>query len=242
MKGGYDNQSFLMTRALMTKILAFDTATAACSAALWLDGEIHQQFEVAPRRHGELLLPMIDRLLKEAGLRLSDCDAVAFGCGPGSFMGLRIAAGVAQGLAFGANIPVLPVPTLQALAQTAYWETQCHTILVGWDARIHQIYWGIYSVEENYMCPLIEDRLSTPIEVTLRDKDKPCLAAGNAWSVYARALPKIIAELPQSQQEYYPTAKAIAFLGAHFLEQGKAIEPQVIELSYLRNKVAEKPK
>lgn len=222
----------------MTTILAFDTATAACSAALSIDGEISQQFEVAPRRHGELLLPMIDHLLKEASLTLQDCDAIAFGNGPGSFVGLRIAAGLAQGLAFGAGIPVIPVSTLQALAQTAHWEMGEARILVGWDARMQQIYWGVYCEEQEYMQPLSPDQLTVPEEVRAL---KDCLAVGNAWSVYADQLPQSIAKLIQPERDCYPQAKAVAFLAADLLDRGESIAPEVIELSYLRNKVAEKP-
>ncbi|MGB5456905.1 MAG: tRNA (adenosine(37)-N6)-threonylcarbamoyltransferase complex dimerization subunit type 1 TsaB, partial [Gammaproteobacteria bacterium] len=102
------------------KILAVDTATEACSAALYLDGEIHQQFRVAPREHSHIILPMIDQLLSDSGIRVSDLDVLAFGRGPGSFMGVRIAAGVAQGIAFAWDLPVVPISTLAAIAQTVH--------------------------------------------------------------------------------------------------------------------------
>src|SRR5690554_2590516 len=104
------------------KILAIETATEACSAALLIDDAILERYELAPQRHNRLILPMIESLLAEAGIKISQVDAVAFGRGPGSFTGVRIAAGVAQGIAFGADLPVVPVSTLAALAQDALTE------------------------------------------------------------------------------------------------------------------------
>lgn len=224
----------------MANILAFDTATTACSVAVWCDGIVHQKFEIAPRRHGELLLPMIDSLLKEAALKINDFDAIALGNGPGSFMGLRIAAGVAQGLAFGAGIPVVTVSTLQALAQTAYWVTAAQSILVGWDARMQQIYWGLYKVEGERVFSVLPDQLSVPSGVCLSN-EKCFLAAGNAWEIYADNLPQSIINLTRPDQPCYPSAKAVAFLAADLYEQGVTVDPQSVELAYLRNRVASIP-
>ena len=98
------------------KILAVDTATEASSAALYIDGDIKQDFQLAPREHTRLILKQAEGLLTEAGIRVSDLDALASGRGPGSFTGVRIATGVVQGMAFGADIPVVPVSTLASIA------------------------------------------------------------------------------------------------------------------------------
>ncbi len=133
----------------MPRILAIETATQACSAALLLDnGEVLSRLELAPRRHTALILPFIDALLSEAGIALNALDAVAFGVGPGSFMGLRLATSVAQGLAFGADLPVVPISSLRALAQVALLALpQENKVLAGWDARMGEIYWGLYKRE-----------------------------------------------------------------------------------------------
>ena len=122
------------------KILALDTSTEACSAALLIDTEIHQRYEVAPREHGALILPMIETLLSEAGCAPTQLDALAFGRGPGAFVGVRIATGVAQGIAFAADLPVIPVSSLAAMAQSVEHGNVYSAI----DARMNEVYWGAY--------------------------------------------------------------------------------------------------
>nr|VFJ43097.1 MAG: tRNA threonylcarbamoyl adenosine modification protein YeaZ [Candidatus Kentron sp. FM] len=129
------------------KILAIDTATDACSVALHLDGDYREIHELAPRRHAEILLPRIRTLLSEAALSLRDLDALAFGRGPGAFTGVRIATGVIQGLAFGADLPVVPISSLHALAQGAWRERGEGNVLAAFDARMGEVYWGAYRLD-----------------------------------------------------------------------------------------------
>ena len=162
------------------KILAIDTATEACSAALYIDGERRSTYQLAPRQHSRLILKMIDGLLADADLSVNQLDAIAFGRGPGSFMGLRIAAGVVQGIAFAHDIPVIAISTLKAIAQRAYEQTKNKHILVAIDARMDEVYWAVYSMnmdslkeqqwqldgEEQVISP---DKIQVPAMVTQHD-------------------------------------------------------------------------
>jgi len=125
-----------VSTAATVRLLALDTTEAGCSAALWLEGQLTERFEVVPRRHSERLLPMMDGLLRDAGIALRGLDAIAFARGPGSFTGLRIAASVAQGAAFGADLPVVPVSSLQALAQGVFRGAGVSRVMVALDARM----------------------------------------------------------------------------------------------------------
>ena len=126
------------------KILALDTATEACSAALWLDGEVIERYAYAPREHNQLILPMLNGLLADAGVTLAGLDALAFGRGPGSFTGVRIATGVVQGIAYAASLPVAPVSTLAAMALEAIGETGDEFAMPCIDARMGVVYWSVY--------------------------------------------------------------------------------------------------
>lgn len=143
-------------------ILCFDVATDACTVALQVGDRVFSRHDIAPRKHAQLLLPMIQDLLCEAKITLSDLQAIAFGCGPGSFMGVRLATGMAQGLAFGLSIPVMPISTLQVIAQAAFEKTGAKKIVSGWDARMHEVYWGKYVCDDHgVMQPQQEDALCT---------------------------------------------------------------------------------
>ncbi|MGB5065729.1 MAG: tRNA (adenosine(37)-N6)-threonylcarbamoyltransferase complex dimerization subunit type 1 TsaB, partial [Candidatus Competibacter sp.] len=144
------------------KLLALDTATDACSAAVWVDGVVHERYELAPRRHAALILPMIEAVLAEAGLRPAQLDAVAFGRGPGAFTGVRIAVGIAQGIAFAADLPVVPVSTLAALALGVGRETGHARLAVALDARMSEVYWGTYVVTADDAELLGEERVCAP--------------------------------------------------------------------------------
>lgn len=179
----------------MSRILAIDTSTQACSVALKIDGVILEDFRIAPRKHNALILPMIEQIMGQAGLTLNQLDAIAFGRGPGSFTGLRIAAGVVQGLAYGADLPVIPVSTLAALALEGYQQTQLNNWLVALDARMGEIYIGGYRIQQLdhklSLTATFQERVIKPEQ--LGDLEQDYQAIGSGWcyaDILAAKLPK----------------------------------------------------
>ncbi|MDR2877448.1 MAG: tRNA (adenosine(37)-N6)-threonylcarbamoyltransferase complex dimerization subunit type 1 TsaB [Chromatiales bacterium] len=221
------------------KLLALETSTIACSAALLIDGEIRERYEIAPRRHADLLLPMLDALLAEAGITPRDLDALAFGRGPGAFTGLRIAAAVAQGVAFAADLPVVPVSTLAALAQDGVDDGAGQRILTAMDARIGEVYWGAFEVGTNgLVVARDEERVCAPEEVSVPEGDN-WYGVGDGLSAYAEALTNAAGEaLRSSDAARWPRARAVARLAAHDYARELAV-PAVAALPvYLRERVA----
>jgi tRNA threonylcarbamoyladenosine biosynthesis protein TsaB len=217
-------------------LLALDTATEACSAAILSNGEILQLYELAPRRHAELILKMIDDLIKESGIQLDQFDALAYGRGPGAFTGLRIAAGVAQGLAFGAELPVIPVSTLAALAQGV--EQDCDYIFSAIDARMGEIYWAVFRKGENGLVYAItEEAVADPVSVEVNDTGR-YIGTGSAWSNYNEILSKNIAgQLQGFEAETYPQARDILRLAEQDYLNGNTVSPDDALPVYLRNSV-----
>ncbi len=198
-------------------ILAFDTSTSACSVALYVEtapanGQTYSVHELTPMQHTSVILPMIQSLLDSAGVKLDELDAIAFGCGPGSFTGIRIAASLAQGLAFAASLPVIPVSSLAAAAQAAYMQHGWQQILVAVDARMGQIYWGAYQVENSQVFPLIVDEISAADGVS-RVADNGFAAIGDGWCVYGDALVRRLGWQPSHTDfDAVPTAQALLVL------------------------------
>ena len=223
------------------KLLAIDTSTEACSAALYVAGDIRERFQIAPREHAALILPMIDELLAEAGLSLSRLDALAFGRGPGSFTGVRIATGVVQGLAFGAELPVVPVSSLAALAQGVYREHNHPDVLAAIDARMGEVYWAAYRLDNSSHVALHGDELvCKPEKVPLPAIDT-WIGAGSGWQAHSERLQQrlngtIIGWLPDS----YPHARDVAALGVVGVERGLAVTAEQALPVYLRDNVARK--
>jgi len=150
------------------KLLALDTSSDACSVALACDGDVKVDHRVAPQKHAQLLLPMIEQIVVDAGIKLTDLDGVAFGCGPGSFTGVRIAAATTQGIAFGADIGVIAVSSLRALAQGVCRTHSATHVLASFDARMGEVYWGAYELgDDGVAIPMQDDRVCAPQQVSI---------------------------------------------------------------------------
>lgn len=219
-------------------ILAFDTATEWCSAALMLGSEVCARAVHAGQRHSELLLPMINGLLAEAGLGLRQLDLIAFGQGPGSFTGLRIACSVAQGLAFGAGLPVLGVVTLEALAEEVGRDTGAERVVACIDARMREVYAAIYRRAGMDWQVERAPGLYAPAAAPLPEGEG-YVGAGSGFDAYAGILAERYAgRLGAVRPELHPHARAIARLaGMRFAREG-GLPPEAAEPLYVRDKVA----
>lgn len=220
------------------KLLALDTATEACSVALWLDGEVRERFELG-NQHSERILPMVDAVLAEAGIKLTQLDVLGFGRGPGSFTGLRIGAGVAQGLAFGADIPVVAVSSLAALAQGQVTDQ----VLAALDARMQQVYWGAYRRDAGGLMHLQGgESVLAPEAVPLPEGDG-WVGAGPGWDRYSPTLLQHLgAKLSEWRADQLPHARDVAVLAAAAYAQGAAIPAEQALPVYIRDDVAVKSK
>jgi tRNA threonylcarbamoyladenosine biosynthesis protein TsaB len=236
------------------RVLAIDTSTEACSAALlWSDGEVRQRFIVTERGHADLILPMIDELLTEAGCKLKDLDGLAFGRGPGGFTGLRIAAGVIQGLAYGAGLRVAPVSSLAAVAFLTSSPSfpSCPStpsapssgVLVCNDARMNEVYWGCYRFDPDVpYVPIVLAAEAVGPEDSVLPAPTVTRFAGNGIARY----PALQARLESAGLSYctglYPRADAIARLGEQMLQQGDGVDAAEALPVYIRDNVARPPR
>lgn len=220
-------------------ILALDTSTDACSAALYAAGEVREYFEIAPRGHAALILPMLDRLLAEAGLALQQLNAVAFGRGPGSFTGVRIAASVAQGIAFGADLPVLPISSLAALAHGVCRIKGKRRVLAALDARMSEVYWGAYHMDNGGALVLCDAEGVYPPAAVPLPPNGGWFGAGSAWGAYANTLQQRLAGFVEDYDaDHHPHARDIAALAAVAYKNGQALNAEQALPVYLRNEVA----
>lgn len=222
-------------------LLAIDTSGDACSAALLRDESIRQRLEMAPRRHGELILPMLDGLLKEAGIGLHDLDVIAFGRGPGSFTGVRIAVAVAQGIAFGALLPTAPVSTLAALAQGEFRRSGRRRILAALDARMGEVYWGAFEAGEGgLMASHGEERVCPPDQVPI-PAGGDWWGVGAGWAAYGEVLAERLgAALAGMRSEAICEAQDIAWIGAARCRMGELLAPELAQPVYLRDRVTDR--
>jgi len=223
------------------KLLALDTSSEGCSAALLVDDEITERFEIAPRGHTRLLMPMVRELLAEKGLAPSDLDALAFACGPGSFTGLRIATGVVQGLAWGLSLPVVPVSSLAAVAYGAMKTLDIgedDAVAVAFDARMGEVYWGCYRCHDGLPEVLGEERVCPPGAVTLSGEAKRWFGAGPGWQ-YRDEMPAEVADAMVSvAPELLLRASWVARLAENPAAEGRTVPAEQAQPVYIRDEVA----
>ncbi len=216
-------------------ILALDTSTEYLSLTLLLDGKLVERELLAGQTHSQRILPLLRELLDEAGIALHELDGIAFGAGPGSFTGLRIACGVAQGLAFGANLPVIGVSTLLALAEDAQGADKVIACL---DARMGEVYHAVYEKTATGWQEVLSPGLYAPDDVPAIE-GQGWTGIGSGWKAYADSLDQRYGEqLLQRFPEAYPRATAIARLALPGFEVGEGRPAHEAAPIYIRNKVA----
>lgn len=226
-----------ISKDFIMKILALDTSSNACSVALQIGDEVKAIHEIVPMQQTQRILPIIDSLLRESFITLNQLDAIAFGCGPGSFTGVRIATSVAQGLGYAMNLPLIPVSSLAALAQSAYADLGWKNLLVGVDARVQEVYWGAYQINDQGLATLIgKELVCPPGEVTL-PSENDWYGVGNAWSVYPDLIHYKPIKIDASQ---IPLATGILALAQIKYENQQWVNPEDATPTYLRDEVAKK--
>jgi tRNA threonylcarbamoyladenosine biosynthesis protein TsaB len=218
----------------MSILLAVETSTELASVALLIDDRLLSREAAAVQTHSQSLLPMVQALLSEAGIRLADCDAIAFGAGPGSFTGVRTACGVVQGMAYGAGLPVAPIGTLEAMAEACHDATGAADVLCILDARMGEVYWAQFRHAADGWQTVVAPRLSAPDEVAPQG---PVLACGNGLAAYADGFAGRDF-LAGAQTAIMPHAAQVAALARRVLARGGTVDASAAQPVYLRNKVA----
>lgn len=225
------------------KLLAIDTVTEACSVALWTDGGISVREEVVVQQHTERVLPMVQALLADSDTALSQLDAIVFDRGPGSFTGLRIGAGVTQGLALGLDRPVIPISSLATLAQGAWRLDRQKQVLACIDARQAEVYWAGYRLEQERMIAITDEQLGPADAIRFNpETDEPWYGVGTGFGRYAAEL----AALPEvrwlgTQTQRYPLAQDMLPLALAAWQRQEWVSPAEAIPIYLRDNVATPP-
>lgn len=224
---------------MSTRILAIDTATEACSVALWNNGEVQALFELCPREHTQRILPMVQQVLAESGLTLQQLDALAFGRGPGSFTGVRIGIGIGQGLALGADLPMIGVSTLQTMAQGAFRLTGASRVLAAIDARMGEVYWGEFErdAQEHWLGEGTK-AVMTPAQTLLRAQSLSghWATVGTGWQTYPDMINGSNVVLADGEITL-PHAEDMLPLALSSWGNGQVVSVENAEPVYLRNEV-----
>jgi len=226
------------------KILALDTSSDFCSVTLCHQGRLSSEGESAPRQHAQILLPMVRSVLEAQSLSLNEIDAIAFGCGPGSFTGLRIATGVAQGLAYGIGCPVIPVSSLRAMALQSYHQHGEQNVLVALDARMDEVYWAAFELNggptsDIYVNCLTGEHVAAPESLFLPEShvSKRFVGLGCGFA-YASRMPDLLqASISFFDISARPHADAVCELAVQDYQQGVRHDPAEVTPTYLRDTV-----
>jgi tRNA threonylcarbamoyladenosine biosynthesis protein TsaB len=226
------------------RLLALDTSSVACSAALMVDDVVTEIYEEQPREHTRLLLPMLRKLLSEASLSLEELDAIVLGNGPGSFIGMRIGASVAQGLAFGAGLDIVPVSSLAAVAAEVMASRDAAEVIVAQDAHMHEVYLGWFRPDAGRSpVAMAAERLHplTAIEDLSLPPAGPRIAAGDGWRRHPGFLAANSGRFDEISEVRHPRARFLLASGAAARAAGGAISPRDLVPAYLRKTVATPP-
>lgn len=223
------------------KLLALDTSSEGCSAALLTDGSVTERFELAPRGHTRLLMPMVRELLAEQGLVPAELDALAFACGPGSFTGLRIATGVIQGLAYGLDVPVVPVSSLASVAGDAiarFSLSDGDGIAVAFDARMGEVYWACYVCRGGRPELLGDEQVCAPDAVALIPDIRCWFGVGQGWGLRDDFPAEVTGAMKEVDDTLVPRASRVAEIAAYAFHEGKGVMAAQAQPVYIRDEVA----
>lgn len=220
------------------KLLAFETATEACSVAVWDDGRVLERFEIAPRRHAELALPWAEQLLAEAGLARAQLDAIAVSRGPGAFTGVRLGIALAQGIALALDRPVVAASTLAVLALRADAAPGTR-VLAAIDARMGEIYSAAFAMEADGPRPVSDAQVGAPEALVLPGEADGWTGVGTGFAALDGQLAARLGDrLARVDAAALPHAADLARLAAAAYARGEACAPERVEPAYLRDNVA----
>lgn len=227
----------------MNRLLSIETSAETCSVSLHIGADTREEFEHAPRRHAELILPMVRSLLGEAELAIGQLDCIAFGRGPGSFTSLRIGIGVVQGLAWGADLPVVPVSSLAAVAQAALEGASSpgiRRVCVAMDARMQEVYTASFETDmDGFVILSGEEQVCSPAKVRPQ-RASGAGAAGNGFGVYPE-LEELAGKMEFCAPDCWPRAGVVGRLAFRWLEDNDPLPAARAQPVYIRNQVASKP-